>query len=200
MKYTSTRDASILYTFEDAICSGYAPDGGLFVPAVKELPNISAATLQTWATLSYPQLTKHVLRLFIDPDEICDADLTDVCHSALKGFEDADHAVPLRQVGANFYVAELFHGPTFCFKDFGLRALISLLSYFATRRKQKTTLLVSTTGDTGPAAVQAVSDINNPFLTILVHYPKGQISDFQRKQLTTVRSICVRVVAFEGGE
>ena len=61
------------------------------------------------------------------------------------------------------------------------------------------TLLVSTTGDTGPAAVQAVSDINNPLLTILVHYPLGQISNFQRKQLTTVRSPCVKVAAFEGG-
>ena len=61
------------------------------------------------------------------------------------------------------------------------------------------TLLAATTGDTGPAAVQAVSDVNNPLLTILVHYPLGQISVFQRKQLTTVRSPCVKVVAFEGG-
>ena len=54
-------------------------------------------------------------------------------------------------------------------------------------------------GDTGPAAVQAVSDAANPLLTILVHYPDGQISDFQRKQLTTVDSNCVKVASFEGG-
>lgn len=80
-----------------------------------------------------------------------------------------------------------------------LRALVGLLSYFATRRNQKMTLLVATTGDTGPAAVKAVSDIDNPLLTILVHYPQGQISNFQRKQLTTIQSPCVQVVAFEGG-
>lgn len=80
-----------------------------------------------------------------------------------------------------------------------LRALVGLLSHFATRRNRKMTLLVATTGDTGPAAVKAVSDIDNPLLTILVHYPQGQISDFQRKQLTTIQSPCVKVVAFEGG-
>jgi threonine synthase len=59
-------------------------------------------------------------------------------------------------------------------------------------------LLVATTGDTGPAAVQAVSDVANPLLTLLVHYPEGQISNFQERQLTTVPSPCVKVVAFAG--
>jgi threonine synthase len=80
-----------------------------------------------------------------------------------------------------------------------MRAVVNILSHFATLRKRKTTLLVSTTGDTGPAAVQAVNDAANPLLTILVHFPIGQISDFQRRSLTTVRSPLVRVVAFEGG-
>ena len=80
-----------------------------------------------------------------------------------------------------------------------MRPVINLLSYFATLRNQPTTLLVSTTGDTGPAAVHAVNDACNPLLTILVHYPYGQISAFQRKQLTTVHSKFVKVVSFEGG-
>ena len=80
-----------------------------------------------------------------------------------------------------------------------MRAVVNLLSYFATKRKRSTTLLVSTTGDTGPAAVQAISDANNPLLTILVHYPLGQISSFQRRQLTTAASPFVKVAAFEGG-
>lgn len=61
-----------------------------------------------------------------------------------------------------------------------MRPVINLLSHFATMRKQATTLLVATTGDTGPAAVRAVGDASNPLLTILVHYPHGQISEFQR--------------------
>lgn len=58
---------------------------------------------------------------------------------------------------------------------------------------------VGSQGDTGPAAVHAVSEAANPLLTILVHYPHGQISEFQRKQLTTVKSKYVKVASFEGG-
>jgi len=111
-----------------------------------------------------------------------------------------------------------------------MRAVVNTLSYFATKRQKNITLIVSTTGDTGPAAVQAgklnnrrllliefyhlysfskylihlyhifvVSDAENPLLNILVHYPLGQISAFQRKQLTTVNSTSVKVATFEGG-
>ena len=80
-----------------------------------------------------------------------------------------------------------------------MRPVINLLSHFATLRNRPITLLVSTTGDTGPAAVHAVNDASNPLLTILVHYPHGQISDFQRKQLTTLQSKYVKVASFEGG-
>ena len=61
-----------------------------------------------------------------------------------------------------------------------MRPVINLLSHFSTKRDQATTLLVATTGDTGPAAVRAVADAANPLLTIVVHYPHGQISEFQR--------------------
>jgi len=80
-----------------------------------------------------------------------------------------------------------------------MRATIGLLSYFATKRNRRITLLVSTTGDTGPAAVQAVADIANPLLTILVHYPEGQISAFQRRQMTCINSHVVQVATFQGG-
>ena len=107
-------------------------------------------------------------------------------------------------------MAELFHGPTFCFKDLGMRVTIFLLDYFASRPQKgkeadtpesrpQVTFVVSTTGDTGPAAVQAVHDAQSDQLGILVHYPLDQISDFQRKQLTTIRSSRIRIVAYEGG-
>lgn len=116
MKYTSTRDASIVASFEDAICSGYAPGGGLFVPEC--LPQITSETLQAWAHLTYPQLAHAILRLYIATEEISNVDLESICQSALQGFDNPDQAVPLRRVGG-MYVAELFHGPTFCFKDLG---------------------------------------------------------------------------------
>lgn len=72
------------------------------------------------------------------------------------------------------------------------------MAYFARKRNQRIILLVATTGDTGPAAVQAVQDCGCDLLSIVVHYPKGQISDFQRKQLTTVDSPRVKIVEFPG--
>ena len=140
MKYTSTRDASISCTFEKAICSGYAPDGGLFVPT--NLPKINTQTLQSWSSLSYPKLACQVLRLFISTNEILDDELAQICYdSFVKGFgetktmntdgtDDADDndtndangtntdTIPLKKIGSS-YMVELFHGPTFCFKDLG---------------------------------------------------------------------------------
>jgi threonine synthase len=209
MKYASTRRNNVdgggsdsdgapisFVSFQEAICSGYAPDGGLYVP--ETLPTLSKKDLKEWSRLSYPDLSFEILRLFISPKEVADEVLRGICATTLDGFEDPNHAVPIRKLGS-VYVAELFHGPTFCFKDFGLGAVVSLLSYFSSQQNIPTTLLVATTGDTGPAAVQAVSRVNNPLVRILVHFPLGQISEFQKRQLTTVDSPCVRVVSFEGG-
>eukprot|EP01082_Thalassiosira_pseudonana_P001634 g1179.t1.2.5e174188.1.5e1746a9 g1179 g1179.t1 contig10:1550441-1551563(-) len=198
MRFKSTRDASNTYSFEQALCSGYAPDGGLFVPAL--LPSLSAEEhLIPWSTLTFPELAFDVLRMFISPSEISDVDLKHICAQSFTPYEfDDDDYIPIKKLNS-VYLAELFHGPTFCFKDFGMRPVIYLLSHFASLRNQPTTLLVATTGDTGPAAVHAVGSVGNPLLTIIVHYPENQISEFQRKQLTTVDSKCVKIASFEGG-
>jgi threonine synthase len=218
MRYTSTRDRSIDGSFETALISGYAPDGGLFVPVA--LPRLVDSNLSTeqiqdsflrdYAHLSYPELMHTILRRFIDPVEVSDEELVEVCHLALQGFEDPEHAVRVvtfdeKEENSQFCMSELFHGPTFCFKDLGMRAVIALLGLFAKRRKQCITLIVSTTGDTGPAALQAVVDmaLDNPYLKIVVHYPHNQISEFQKRQLLihnkNNNAQNVRVVAFEGG-
>ena len=91
-------------------------------------------------------------------------------------------------------------------QDLGMRATVFLLDYFARKKNndsnhaaQKIVLTAATTGDTGPAAVRAVRDLDSPHLGIVVHYPEGQISNFQRKQMTCVKSDRVAIVSFEGG-
>lgn len=125
MKYTSTRNSSIVCAFEDAICSGYAPDGGLFVPC--SIPKIDAQHLNSWSSLSYPDLAYQVMRMYISVEEIPDDDLKKIClDSFVKGFgEDHDDddegendTIALKKIGSS-YMVELFHGPTFCFKDLG---------------------------------------------------------------------------------
>ena len=53
----------------------------------------------------------------------------------------------------------------------------------------------------GPAAVRAVTDVNttSAWMSLLVHYPQNQISEFQRRQMTTSTSKQVRVATFQGG-
>ncbi|KAL3918770.1 MAG: hypothetical protein SGILL_004078 [Bacillariaceae sp.] len=197
MRYTSTRGGHSTYTFEEALLSGYSPDGGLFVP--ESLPEIDAATLEEWSELDFLELAVEVLLPFLE-DEIPRPDLKILLQNSLSGFDTSlNNLVPIVALTDNVWVAELFHGPTFCFKDIGLRVTIQWLNYFATKRDVTVTLVVATTGDTGPAAVQAVQDCASDKLGILVHYPEGQISDFQRRQLTTASSERIHIVAFQGG-
>ena len=213
MKYTSTRDATQVYTFEEALFSGYAPDGGLFVPT--QLPDFFSsisknALLKEWASLGYQDLATEILHPFIGEGEISKQDLGNLLERALSGFDVADDnkvpVIPLTKddgKSIDCYVAELFHGPTYCFKDLGMRATVFLMGHFASKsnneKPRKIVLTAATTGDTGPAAVQAVQDLNSSSLGIVVHYPGGQISDFQRQQMTTVQSERVAIVSFDGG-
>jgi Threonine synthase N terminus len=220
MRYTSTRSHDVDCSFEQALLDGYAADGGLYVPRSSTLPQITGATLHAWQQLSYPDLMQRVVRLFISTNEVTNAELELVCRNAMQGFVNPDQAVPLVKLKSSrddksnsknaVYVAELFHGPTYCFKDLGMRAVIHLLHLFATKRQAKITLLVNTTGDTGPAAARAVADLesmdnNDPKgavagkVCLAVHYPLDQISDLQRRQMTTLPSSRVRVVAYQGG-
>lgn len=205
MKYTSTRDASKRYSFEDALCSGYAPDGGLFVP--QNLPDrIQTARLKKWALLAYVDLATEVLSLFLSVNEISKKELHSIVTASLSSFE-VPSVVPVKAIPSHkadqecksLFMVELFHGPTFCFKDLSLQFVVQMLKYFAHKRDRNITLVVATTGDTGPAAVQAVEDCQSDKLGILVHYPQGQISDFQRKQLTTCANKKIQIVAFQGG-
>jgi threonine synthase len=194
MRYNSTRGSKAeSCSFEEAILGGYAPDKGLYVP--ERIPRVDSKILCQWASLEYIDLATEILSLFVT--EIPKADIHQICYQSYEGFDQP--IVPIIALQSkSLFVAELFHGPTFCFKDLGLRTLINFMAYFAKKRNQRITLLVATTGDTGPAAVRAVQDSECDLLSIVVHFPKGQISDFQRKQLTTVDSPRVKIVEFEG--
>ena len=197
MRYVSSRGASASVSFEEAIGSGYAADGGLYVP--ETLPPITADDLEAWKNLDFPALAVEVLRPFV-AGEIPDADLEPLLAACYGDFLAPEKipVVPLA-TAPRVAVAELFYGPTFCFKDLGLQVLVRFLSYFAAKRGERRTILVATTGDTGPAALRAAADVDDASLRVVCCFPEGQVSALQRRQMTTHGSSSVRVATFEGG-
>lgn len=195
MSYVSTRGGCEAVSFEAAIAAGYAPDSGLYVP--ETLPRISSADLDAWRTLDFTGVAVEVLLPFVE-GEVAREELEALLRKAYAGY-DAPETVPVTKLTKSTALVELFHGPTLCFKDLGLQVAVRLLALFARRRNEPRTLLVATTGDTGPAALRAVADVGDPSLRCVVCYPRGQISDLQRKQMTCAASDAIRVCCFDGG-
>ncbi len=110
---------------------GLASDGGLYIP--EEIPNASG--WQDWKDLSYQDLAYKVLSLYISPSEIPAEDLKDIINRSYSTFRASD-ITPLVQLKDNIHLLELFHGPTFAFKDCALQFLGNLFEYFLVRRNQ----------------------------------------------------------------
>ena len=118
-----------------------------------------------------------------------------LCEEAYATFAHPAVA-PLTQLDARHFLMELFHGPTLAFKDVALQLVGRLFDTVLGQRGQRVTIVGATSGDTGSAAIDGVKGCANVDIVIL--YPHGRTSDVQRRQMTTVSSPNVRVVAVEG--
>ena len=192
MKYISTRGQSPPKTFDEAVLTGLAPDGGLYVP--KEIPQFTLKEISSWRSLSYQELAQRVITPFVG-DSIPSGDLWPLIRRAYSGFRN-DSVAPLVRTGPNEWVLELFHGPTLAFKDFALQFLGNLLDYILEKREQRVVILGATSGDTGSAAIEGCRDCSNIDMFIL--HPHERISEVQRRQMTTVNSSNVHNVALLG--
>jgi len=192
--YLSTRGGIAPVDFETAVLQGFAADGGLFVPA--RIPQLSTTTLKQWSTLGYVDLAFEILSLFIDRSVITADQLSELLHSSFSAFTHSQ-IVPVLQPapGDNLFVMELFHGPTLSFKDVAMGFLINTLDLFLKRRGEQATLLVATTGDTGPAAAHAAAGKQS--LNCWVLFPNGLISEEQQRQMTTLEASNVHAVGVD---
>jgi threonine synthase len=103
---------------------------------------------------------------------------------------------PLAQVGPNAWVMELFHGPTYSFKDYALQFLGRLFDYVLAQRGERITIVGATSGDTGSAAIEATRYCKN--IDIFILHPQDRTSEIQRRQMTTVSAPNVFNIALEG--
>nr|XP_045007374.1 threonine synthase-like 2 isoform X5 [Jaculus jaculus] len=193
MWYVSTRGMAPRVNFEGALFSGYAPDGGLYMP--EELPLLDRETLHRWSTLSYPGLVKELCALFIGSELIPRDDLDGLIDRAFSRFRHRE-VVPLSRLKNGLNVLELWHGVTYAFKDLSLSCTAQFLQYFLHRREKHVTIVVGTSGDTGSAAIQSVQGAKN--MDIIVLLPKGHCSKIQELQMTTVLTDNVHVFGVEG--
>lgn len=192
MKYLSTRGGCPPQSFSDAVLTGLAPDGGLFVP--ETIPAFGAAEIAAWRGLDYGELAQRVMSPFIG-EEIAAADLRRIIADSYAGFRHRAVA-PLVQIGANEWVLELFHGPTLAFKDFALQFLGHLLDHLLEQRGQKVAILGATSGDTGSAAIEGCRRCRN--IDIFILHPHRRVSEVQRRQMTTVLADNIHNLAIEG--
>jgi len=194
MKYRSTRGGIEGISFEDAVMRGLAEDGGLFVP--HSIPEISWENLKAWKSLSFHELSAKILRLFIAEEEISTKQLEEITS---KSFATFSHKLvtPLTKISKNLYILELFHGPTFAFKDVALQFLGNLFEFFLERRggQDYLTIVGATSGDTGSAAIYGLRGKKN--IEVYILYPKGRVSPIQEKQMTTVLDENVHNIALE---
>jgi len=189
MDYVSTRGRTGPMSFQDAVVTGLAPDGGLLLPG--SIPDVGAR-LPAWRRLGFVELALEMVPLFAD--DIPAADLQSLIRRAYATFDHPDVA-PLVEVG-DVSVLELFHGPTLAFKDVALQLLGRLFEYVLAHRGQHLNILAATSGDTGSAAIEGVRGLSS--VDIFVMYPDGRISQLQELQMTTVPDANVHCLAVDG--
>ena len=190
MKYRSTRGSNY-FSFKEVLFAGLANDGGLFIP--EKWPNLNHINIKR--DISYESLTSLILTPYIGNDIKSD-DLKKIITQAYSNKFTDNNLVTFKEFKKNEIIVELFNGPTLAFKDFAMQLLIPLFDYFLEKEGRKINLIVATSGDTGSAAINAVKNSSN--INIFCLYPKGRVSEFQRRQMSTVNQENIFLCELDG--
>ncbi|MGE3148182.1 MAG: threonine synthase [Pseudorhodoplanes sp.] len=192
VRYISTRGEALPLGFLDVTLTGLARDGGLYVP--ETWPQLAPQAIADFAGRPYAEVATDVIRPFVGTS-MPDAELARIAREAYGAFRHPAVA-PISQIGASTFLLELFHGPTLAFKDLAMQFLGRLMDFALAERGERTTIVVATSGDTGGAAVEAFAGRGRADLIVL--FPRGRISDVQRRIMTTADADNVHAVAIEG--
>ncbi|KAF1790999.1 Threonine synthase, N-terminal [Phytophthora cactorum] len=183
--YRSTRGGVRGLSFEQAVLTGLAADRGLLVPEVNEFPTLPADALEKWASLSYQELASEISR-----DQLRQL----VAKSYNSTTFRAEEVAPVVKVTDQMLVLELFHGPTFAFKDIALQFLGNLFEFFLKRKNEALPAGASkhqiTFGHLRPARKENVE--------VFILFPEGRVSAIQQRQMTTVLDQNIHNVAVKG--
>ncbi|MGB0497734.1 MAG: threonine synthase [Rubricella sp.] len=192
MRYISTRGQAPVLSFEEAMLTGLARDGGLYVP--ESWPRMSADEIAALAGSTFEETAFRVMRPFIG-NAFDDETFRGIIERAYAGFGHAARC-PLVQSGSNDFVLELHHGPTLAFKDVAMQLIGQMFEASLSRAGREVTIVGATSGDTGSAAIEAFR--GNAAARVFILYPHGRVSEVQRRQMTTPVEENVHAVAVDG--
>lgn len=174
MKYISTRTPQKAYSLREAALLGLAPDGGLFIP--ERIPQVSLDAVRELSAESYNALVIYLAELFFG-DDLSTRQIEQAVDRAY------DFNPRLAAVGDKLHTLELFHGPTFAFKDFGARFMGAMFGLLNTDGRELV-ILTATSGDTGSAVAGGFYGVSGVKVVLL--YPAGRVSPLQESQMTTL--------------
>ncbi|MBC7086214.1 MAG: threonine synthase [Methanomethylovorans sp.] len=186
MKLYSTNLQAPEVSFETALIKGQAPDKGLYLP--RSLPLFSREDILSLKDKSYPEIAFLVLCKVLE-GEIDAPSLKAITYDAYN------YEVPLDKLNDNTYIMRLDHGPTASFKDFAARLMARLMQYYLKKENKKIIILTATSGDTGSAVAHAFYGLEN--VKVIVLFPLTEVSDRQRKQMTTLQKN-ISAIAIDG--
>ena len=188
MLYHSTRNHLDVVDSAQAVLSGLAPDGGLYVP--EKLPQIDVAACLQEDTM---QMAQRIIGAMLPAIPNMDQ----LVRRAYVGKFQTEELTPTVDTG-KFTVLELFRGPTSAFKDVALCMLPQLLTAAKKEKGMQEDILIltATSGDTGKAALAGFSNVEG--VKICVFYPDGGVSAVQRAQMVTQEGNNVAVCAVKG--
>lgn len=192
MLYKSTRNENIHYNFKDIFFKGLSKDGGLFIPI--EIPELSYEEIIKYRYLNFKSLCYIIFRKYVLCDIIPDDDLKHIIDISFSKFK-VQEITPVKNLN-DFYILELFHGPTNSFKDLALQFIGNLYEYFLKNNNEKLNIICATSGDTGSAAIYALKNKTN--INCIVLHPHNKISLIQKKQMVTINDKNIHNISING--
>jgi threonine synthase len=184
--FRSTNGQSPAIDLRGAFHAGLAPDRGLYLP--EKFPQLARDEITAFAELPYHEIAFRVLSKFTD-GIISDRDLAAMCRDAYS------FPIPLEKVYDRVFLMRLDQGPTASFKDFAAQMMARMFGHFLHEDGGRVTILTATSGDTGSAVAHAFHGV--PGVRVIVLFPMAEVSESQRKLMTTLRDN-VRTIAIDG--
>jgi threonine synthase len=175
ISFHSTNYNSTDVDFKTAIMRGQAPDNGLYM--LNRIPMLTEDVLDSFKKMEFVDISNIIISRFIG-NIVSKEILSNIIESALN------FSIPVERIESNDHICYLDRGPTCSFKDFGARMLARIMEHFLHLENKNIVILTATSGDTGGAVAQAFYKMSR--INVVVLYPENEISDLQRKQMTTL--------------